>query len=44
VLCDTALVYGFASSAKVITSEIVRSVIENKDRYGVLPISASTVG
>jgi general secretion pathway protein A len=44
VLCDTALVYGFASSAKVITTDIVRSVIENKDRFGVLPISASTSG
>jgi hypothetical protein len=39
ILCDTALVYGFASSVRVITEEIVASVIDNKNRYGVLPIS-----
>jgi type II secretory pathway predicted ATPase ExeA len=39
ILCDTALVYGFANSARVITKEIVASVIENKNEFGVLPIS-----
>jgi type II secretory pathway predicted ATPase ExeA len=39
ILCDTALVYGFASSARVITEEIVAAAIDNKNRYGVLPIS-----
>lgn len=39
ILCDTALVYGYASSARVISKEIVVSVIENKDQFGVLPIS-----
>jgi general secretion pathway protein A len=39
ILCDTALVYGFASNVPVITEEIVASVIDNKNRFGVLPIS-----
>jgi general secretion pathway protein A len=41
ILCDTALVYGFASSAPLITPDIVDSVIDNKDRFGVLPISVA---
>jgi type II secretory pathway predicted ATPase ExeA len=39
ILCDTALVYGFACGVPVITEEIVASVIDNKNRFGVLPIS-----
>ena len=39
ILCDTALVYGFASAFKVITNEIVTMVIENKSQYGVLPLA-----
>jgi general secretion pathway protein A len=39
ILCDTALVYGFAVSAPRITSDIVTLVIENKSQYGVLPLS-----
>lgn len=42
ILCDTALIYGFAVSAKWITDEIVTMVIENKSQYGVLPLTAST--
>ena len=41
ILCDTALIYGFAVSAKWITDEIVTMVIENKSQYGVLPLTAS---
>jgi general secretion pathway protein A len=41
ILCDTALVYGFACGVPVITEEIVASVIDNKNRFGVLPISMS---
>jgi general secretion pathway protein A len=37
VLCDTALVYGYAAQAKVITAEIVNSVIKNKEQFGVVP-------
>jgi type II secretory pathway predicted ATPase ExeA len=39
ILCDTALVYGFAVSTPQITSEIVNLVIENKSQYGVLPLT-----
>jgi general secretion pathway protein A len=39
ILCDTALVYGFAVSAECITAEVVTMVIENKSQYGVLPLA-----
>ena len=41
ILCDTALVYGFAASAQEITADIVTSVIHNKSHYGVLPVAVS---
>jgi general secretion pathway protein A len=37
ILCDTALVYGFASEAEKITAELVDTVIKNKTQFGVLP-------
>jgi general secretion pathway protein A len=43
ILCDTALVYGFAASAGSITSEIVQAAIENKARFGVLPFDLHAV-
>jgi type II secretory pathway predicted ATPase ExeA len=39
ILCDTALVYGFAADANQITTELVTMVIENKQEFGVLPLS-----
>ena len=39
ILCDTAMVYGYATSATVITKELVAMVIENKSQYGVLPLT-----
>lgn len=42
ILCDTALIYGFAVSSQVITKEIVSLVIENKSQYGVLPLTTSS--
>jgi general secretion pathway protein A len=36
ILCDTALVYGFAADANQITGELVNLVIENKQEFGVL--------
>jgi general secretion pathway protein A len=39
IICDTALVYGFAAEAKQISPEIVKLVIDNKATYGVLPLS-----
>src|SRR5215469_1784240 len=41
ILCDTALVYGYAANAQEINVEIVTSVIQNKSHYGVLPLTAS---
>jgi general secretion pathway protein A len=43
ILCDTALVYGFATSARLITREIVAMVIENKSQFGVLPITSPAI-
>jgi general secretion pathway protein A len=39
ILCDTSLVYGYATSAPAITKELVAMVIENKSQYGVLPLT-----
>jgi general secretion pathway protein A len=39
ILCDTAMVYGFATGANQITTELVTMVIENKQEFGVLPMS-----
>jgi len=41
ILCDTALVYGYAACADEINADIVASVIQNKTHYGVLPLTAS---
>lgn len=43
ILCDTALVYGFAAGAKKITAEIVDKVIQNKAQFGVLPFGLQPV-
>jgi general secretion pathway protein A len=42
VLCDTALVYGYAADAQYVTMDIVNAVIEGKAQYGVLPLSAAS--
>jgi type II secretory pathway predicted ATPase ExeA len=41
ILCDTALVYGFASSAQQIGSGIIYQVIEDKKEFGVIPMPVS---
>ena len=41
ILCDTALVYGFATSAEWINADLVRMVIQNKMEFGVLPLETS---
>lgn len=38
ILCDTALLYGFATESQVITSNIVRMVLDDKRQYGVFPM------
>ncbi len=37
ILCDTALVYGFATGANMITAELVKMVIADKQQYGIVP-------
>ncbi len=44
ILSDTALVYGYAANSDQIDAELVRSVIENKTQYGVLPLAESRSG
>lgn len=39
ILCDTALIYGFASSEQYVTADLVAMVIENKAQFGVLPLA-----
>ncbi len=38
MLCDTALLYGYASEAPKITTEIVQRVLDDKRQYGVFPL------
>jgi type II secretory pathway predicted ATPase ExeA len=38
ILCDTALVYGYAASAGRISAELVQMVIDDKRDFGVLPL------
>jgi len=38
VLCDTALVYGFANDLKVISDQLVREVIADKQQYSIFPV------
>jgi type II secretory pathway predicted ATPase ExeA len=38
VLCDTALVYGFANDKKVISDQLVRDVIADKQQYSIFPV------
>ncbi len=43
ILCDTALVYGFAAEAGSITAELVSKVVQNKAQFGVLPFDLQPV-
>jgi general secretion pathway protein A len=38
ILCDTALVYGFANSMQTISSELVSEVIADKQQFSILPL------
>jgi len=38
VLCDTALVYGFANDEKVVTDQLVRDVIADKQQHSIFPV------
>ena len=41
ILCDTAMVYGFATSASHIDSGLVEQVIEDKRNHGIFPLAAA---
>jgi type II secretory pathway predicted ATPase ExeA len=43
ILCDTALVYGFAAGVEKITAQLVDTVIQNKAQFGVLPFGLQPV-
>jgi general secretion pathway protein A len=43
IICDTALVYGFAAGAERITAGLVETVIQNKAQFGVLPFGLQPV-
>ena len=38
ILCDTALVYGFAAGKRVIAGDLVREVIADKQQYSIFPL------
>src|SRR5579863_4315639 len=40
ILCDTALVYGFATNVKSISGDLVQLVVEDKKQYGILSTAA----
>jgi type II secretory pathway predicted ATPase ExeA len=41
ILCDTAMVYGFAANRQQIGPDIIYQVIEDKKEFGVLPMPIS---
>ena len=41
VLCDTALVYGFANDKKVISADLVQDVIADKQQYSIFPVKTA---
>lgn len=41
ILCDTALVYGFAANTQQIGPDLVLQVIKDKKEFGVLPLPAA---
>jgi general secretion pathway protein A len=42
ILCDTALVYGFAAGLQNIGADLVHEVLEDKAKFGVLPLMVSS--
>ena len=41
ILCDTALVYGFARGEKSITGKLVLDVIADKQQYSIFPLQSA---
>jgi len=44
ILCDTALVYGFARGEKAISAELVQDVIADKQQYSIFPMKSALAG
>jgi general secretion pathway protein A len=42
ILCDTALVYGFANGEQTISSDLVSDVIADKQQFSILPLQRPT--
>lgn len=42
ILCDTALVYGFARGEKTISAKLVADVIADKQQYSIFPLRNAT--
>ena len=38
ILCDTALVYGFASGTRTISLPLVKEVIADKQQFSIFPV------
>jgi general secretion pathway protein A len=41
ILCDTALVYGYAANTQRVSAKLVQMVIDDKKEFGVLPLMNS---
>ena len=39
IICDTALLYGFAADLAMVTSDVVQRVLQDKSQYGVFPLT-----
>ncbi len=44
VICDTALVYGYADQAKTISGDLLKAVIDDKRKGGILPLTGNMDG
>ena len=43
ILCDTALVYGFANAQETISSELAAQVIADKQQYSIFPMKEAAI-
>jgi hypothetical protein len=44
MLCDTSLVYGFATRAEQIAADLVEEVIKDKKSFGIVPMRVQLEG
>jgi type II secretory pathway predicted ATPase ExeA len=43
ILCDTALVYGYSSGARLVNRRLMEEVIADKRNFGIFPIGTEAV-